>query len=89
MYTKSYVSQWSKMVFMIASLFGSGQAIPSLTLIYLKLKFPDGEITPLTVNAITQAMHAQCDMYGNDTEGSNYNELFWTKMAESIWDIQL
>ncbi len=30
------------------------------------VKFPNGEVTPLTANAIAQAMYAQCDVDGNE-----------------------
>ncbi len=30
------------------------------------VKFPDGEVTPLTANAIVQAMYAQCDVSRNE-----------------------
>ncbi len=30
------------------------------------VKFPDGEVTPLTANAIAQAMYAQCNVEGNE-----------------------
>ncbi len=30
------------------------------------VEFPNGEVTPLTANAIAQAMYAQCDIDGNE-----------------------
>ncbi len=45
---------------------GCQSDIPILDTQMYDAEFPDGEVTPLTANAIAQAIYAQCDVENNE-----------------------
>ncbi len=45
---------------------GRANASPILNTRCYEVQFPDGEVTELMANAITESMYAQCDQDGNN-----------------------
>ena len=69
---------------------GCENANPILDSRRYKVEFEDGEVTEITVNAITECTYAKCDENGNDLLLLNYLIDSWkSERAMSLQDHQI